>query len=462
MSSGVGRRNAITGYWARSMAESVILRWWHEPDAESSESRQSVVLRWLASCPGWAPWLLLTGLGPTLFAMGASPVTAATFVGVACGAYLFADVAAALFVPVLVWSPKIPLDVWGGESVFIRWDHAIVFGAMLHVIVMRRLREGASTRMLALFLIATSASTWLAYGVRGHEGFASGALYAFQLVYLASIFVVARSVKPRRADPAIYGWSLAVISIAAYGLIEHFVPVEVMSGGVYRTYERLFFDGQSNHIAGFLAIGVLVGIVLLRQERWRMLAVASVAMALAALATTGSREGVAALVAGLAALIVFRFPKTLLPVVGGCLLVLLFSPSSLWYELSAPRSSMVDRVLAWRQALDSFWSHAIFGEGLAARHRSFYDSQYVFLLSETGFVGLILFSAWTLSLAKALWMASKGSGFAASLCVAALAGIVAANVQGLAAVCLLITSIAGPLYWLSGTSLAMAEMPDVN
>ena len=233
-----------------------------------------------------------------------------------------------------------------------------------------------------------------------------------------------------------------------------------MDGGRYRTYERLFFDGQANHIAGFLAMGVLVGIVLLRHERWRVLGAVTVAVSLMALATTGSREGAAGLAAGLAVLFVLRYPRALIPMVIGSLLLLLLSSSEFWYEFSAPRSSMSDRVQAWREALASFWSHALLGEGLARRHRSFYDSQYVLLLSETGLVGLALFSAWIVSLARTLRIGSKGSELGASLCAAALAALVAVSVQGLAAVCLLITSISGPLYWLTGTSLAMTEASD--
>jgi O-antigen ligase len=166
------------------------------------------------------------------------------------------------------------------------------------------------------------------------------------------------------------------------------------------------------------------------------------------------------LAAGLAVLIAFRFPKALMPMAGGFLMLLLLSPASFWYAFSASGSSMSDRMMVWQEVLASFWNHALFGEGLGARHRSYYNSQYVLLLSETGLIGLLLFSAWIASLVKALRIASKGQGLGASLCVASVAAVVGVSVQGLAAVCLLITSIAGSLYWLAGTSLAMAETTD--
>ena len=61
---------------------------------------------------------------------------------------------------------------------FVRPDHAIMFGAILYVVAKRQLREDTSTRMLALFLIAACLSICIAYGIRGREGFASGVLHS--------------------------------------------------------------------------------------------------------------------------------------------------------------------------------------------------------------------------------------------------------------------------------------------
>jgi len=95
--------------------------------------------------------------------------------------------------------------------------------------------------------------------------------------------------------------------------------------------------------------------------------------------------------------------------------------------------------------------------GLGARHRQFYDNQYVMFLAETGGVGALFFVGWLAYLARALWQGRRAPGVGGALCAGTLAGLAGVAVQGLAAVCFIVTVLAGPLYWLAGYALSQAD-----
>ena len=206
-----------------------------------------------------------------------------------------------------------------------------------------------------------------------------------------------------------------------------------------------------------------VSLALARERRYRAPALSAAVLSMLALPGTGSRQALAALAVGLATWLVCRASRKL-PLAtwlfAGMLILFLAVPfASDFSELAHPGGSLHDRFTAWRAACASLPEHPCFGLGLGARHRSYYDNQYVHLLAECGITGLVCFIALLLVLARSLWRASAKPGLDGSVAIAAFCALAAWAIQGLASSCFIITSLAGPLACLAGYALPEEEPP---
>ncbi|MBN2309742.1 MAG: hypothetical protein JXR94_12265 [Candidatus Hydrogenedentes bacterium] len=357
----------------------------------------------------------------------------------------------------LIWTPRIYLAVVGDEALFCRIDHAIVAGLAAYLLIREHPRGTSLHVPLVLFLTGLSATTLVGL-LRGTAAAPESALLSIaQLAHLGLVFICAHAQGPRLGRAGLYAWALPVAALAAFGVAEWLRPCAPMPDGPYRTFEHVFFAGQANHAAGLLAVGAVVGAALLREPRWRALGAALAVAAGTALIGTRSREGAAALAAAFSGLLLIRVPRLrwLAPVAVAAVLVV---PPETWNALAPPGSSLFDRIVNWKEALSTAPRHPWIGLGLGARHRQFYDNQYLMFLVEGGAITLVLFVGWLAYLARELGQAATSSpGLRGALSAGALCGLAAIAFQSLVAVCFVVTLVAGPLYWLAGYALSVEE-----
>ena len=353
-------------------------------------------------------------------------------------------------------TPRLGLLGMGNEVLFLRLDHALLAGVVWHLTVSKRHRfkEHPIYVPMAIFLIALMVSA-IVGALQGTVPMPTGALlYCAQWAHLMLIFVAAYSLGGQAGRAGIYGWGLGAVSISVYGLCEWVWPFFEPYNVVYRTYERVLFEGQANHYGGFHVLATVIGLALCRERRFRVFGIAMALLATGALYTTGSRTGWIAWTAALAVLMVLWFPRLRYVTLPGLLVVLVGIPDVWWYRASAPGSSMFDRLVAWKSALSTFPVHPLLGLGAGARHRSYYDSQYFMTLSESGLVGLVLLLLVIATLVRALRPKGADHGIGGCLCTGAVAALADACVHSFAAVSFVITVVAGPLFWWCGYALS--------
>ncbi|MBI2425405.1 MAG: O-antigen ligase family protein [Candidatus Hydrogenedentes bacterium] len=372
-----------------------------------------------------------------------------------------------LFLPAMaIFTPRIALSPLGDELLYLRLDHLACAGMLLAVLRAtwgqphrntphrHALRPAPFHRALLLFLCAVtlSALAGLAQGTLLHA--AGPLLYLANLYYVALVLILAHTLAPSLDDSALYAWLLPVIAAACCGISESIYPLEDLPAGAYRTFERGWVDGAANHFAGSFVFGAAIGIALMRMQRWFALGLLTAIASVWALDGTGSKTGFAALLAVAATYAWLWLPRLRAPMLLCAALLLLLWGDDIFFRLSRPGSSFHDRMVAWKTALLAFRDYPLLGLGLAARHRSYYDSQYFQLLAECGLAGLLAFLCLLSTLLRALRPASGAAPDARLLQHGAIAATVGMGVHSIASVAFFITIIAVPFTWIVGLILA--------
>ncbi len=443
------------GLAGRLIQGSVLAGWWLWPPSSIQAAPNAWCLKTLHAHTGVLQALGLTGVVLLMLALPLYPACAAAVLLAA--AYPILGVA--LLPAALLWSPRIEVFGWSGENVFVRLDQCLVLGLLLHAALTKRLlpRDTPLLAWQALFLCACAASVTAGLLQDTLPSVGLAGLYLGQLLHLAILFAAAYAFAPRLGRWGVYAFVLPIIAAGAYGLAEQHNPYMHAETFAYRTFERGWFDGQANHFAGVFVLASAMGLALAALPRWRALGIATVVLSILGLAGTHSREGVVALGAALACLALIRWPRLWLLAALAALAAAIHVSGEPWHRASMPGGSLFDRLLAWKAGLSTLGQFPLLGLGLGARHRSYYDNQYVFLLAECGAMGLAAFAAWWACLGRALRHGAAWDSLRGVLCAGALAGLGGMAVQGMAASCCIITVIAGPLYWLSGYALGLEE-----
>lgn len=205
------------------------------------------------------------------------------------------------------------------------------------------------------------------------------------------------------------------IMIALYGFWEHFFPTaKAVYPNYYRLFERPPFHGDANHVGGFLVLwtAFFTGFFLSTEKKGIQAALlAALALAFFTLIWTYSRKSYFALAAALLSGFLFRgCRRRLIFLCSLFTLLALLLPTrlaerilDLGEAISSPdpfHSSWAGNWVMWQKSLWNFQDFALFGAGLGARHRLFYESQYVLLLSETGIAGALCFGVLLVFLVK--------------------------------------------------------------
>lgn len=378
---------------------------------------------------------------------------------------------ALLLLPVLfIWAPRLNLAVAGDEVLFVRLDQAAVAGLLGYVLFhpRGRLRTPPAHTAILAFTIALAASVLVGILQGTLTTPTSSLLYLGQWLELYALYVLAVSLGGERAageknsicsieSLRAYAWALPLIALAVYGLAESAWPYYEVPGVRYRTFERIWFPGQANHAGGLFALATATGFAMASRPRYRVLGLSLAVLSTLALFPTGSRSGVVAWAAGIAALaLVYVAPaRWWLPPL--TLVALCAVPAAWWQRVSAPGSSMYDRLVAWKSALSTVDVYPLLGLGAGARHRSYYDNHYLMTLSESGILGLALLLLVLLCLARALAHGTRAARPMGWWQVGALAGLAALSVHALATATFVVTMVAGPFFWYCGMALAPPE-----
>ena len=255
---------------------------------------------------------------------------------------------------------------------------------------------------------------------------------------------------------------VTALCVALYGIWEHLYPLaEVAYPGFYRTYERGLFYGQSNHFGAYLMFLSMLTLALAtfcKKLRHKFILFAIMPVLLLALLWTYSRQSYLALFVALLAFSLLIGGRRSIPlfIILGLLLLLLphtvlertaqikeaFLSSDIYH------SSMAFRFRQWRMALETFKYYPLLGVGWGARHRAFYESQFVMVLSEIGAIGLMVF-LWLLArmfkTSLFTWRTTKEDvlkGLAAGFIV----GFLGLVIQGTVLVDFIITRVVGPCW----------------
>lgn len=417
-----------------------------------------------------APWLRYPARIPraprvatALFLIAALGALLSGYAAVALG---FFFTAAALFYPgisllalpaLLIWAPRLSLGEASGESLFLRIDQFVVTGLIARLLVAPREQltspPGHTAFITFLSAIALSIMAGLLRGTL--EAPLSALLFLAQWLEFYALYVAAWTFAPRVPQYLAYAWALPLIALAAYGLAEFAWPYYEDPDVRYRTFERVLFPGQANHAAGLFALAAATGLGLALKPRYRALGVALALLSTLALGPTGSRSGALAWAAGIAAFALIRVPAFRWWLTPLGILGLAAVPGAFWARHSAPGSSMYDRLIAWKSALSTVAAYPLLGLGAGARHRSFYDNQFIMTLAESGIAGLVLLLILLFALARALGQGcSPRQGWYGA---GALAGLAALSVHSLATATFIVTMTAGPFFWYAGITLAQRE-----
>lgn len=196
------------------------------------------------------------------------------------------------------------------------------------------------------------------------------------------------------------------MTLTLYGYIEHFFPTaKAVYPNYYRIFERAPFYGDANHMGGLLAfwIAFFTGYLIeTRDSVKKVFLGAGVLTAFFPLIWTYSRKSYLAL-AGcyFLALLWGGKRKQLLFVssvliIAAVLLPTRFSERMLdigeSFSSADPfHTSWAGDVTVWKRSFVNFKKMFLLGSGWGSRHRRFYESQYVQILTESGVIGFALF-----------------------------------------------------------------------
>jgi O-antigen ligase len=447
-------QDSVACRWLSTSATGRVLS--HPPPKTLPMLEGSLAIRYFREAPAVDVLLAVTVATGVLLSFFLGKLALSAMLLLFLAARYYPVVALALTPALLIWAPRLPVAVIGDEVFFLRLDQAAIAG-MLWASALGRvsaLRTPPAHTALLIFLMALPVSMMAGVAQGTLETPLSGLLYLAQWLTWYGLFVAAYSLGPRLGPSAVYTWALPLIALAAYGLAEQAWPYYEVPGVRYRTFERGLFPGQANHAGGLFALAAVCGLALTTESRHRLLGLSLAALSTLALVPTGSRSGLLAWGGGMVAMVLIHRPSLrwwLLPMAIPGLFAI---PVGFWYRVSAPGSSMYDRLVAWKSALSTVADYPILGLGTGARHRSFYDSQYLMTLAESGIVGLVLFLILLVLLARSLGHIRMKYPAATWMPTAALGGIAALAIHSMATGSFIVTLIGGPFFWLAGVALS--------
>ncbi|MCB9800534.1 MAG: O-antigen ligase family protein [Candidatus Omnitrophica bacterium] len=294
-------------------------------------------------------------------------------------------------------------------------------------------------------------------------------LYLVKWLEYGLVFLIVAALCETRATGHFFTVIFFVLGIvsACYGYWEHFFPAaKAVYPNYYRLYERYPFHGDANHMGCFLVVWLCFfsGFFIKENHKWFKTAVfAALLFVFFPFIWTYSRKSYFSFAGamGLALLIPGSRKQTVF-LISTFILAALLLPTRLAERMTDIvevlqsedpfHSSWAGNVDMWKRAFVNFNHFFIFGSGFGSRHRLFYESQYVLILSETGMAGALAFGGLILSLVRHVavqfknqiqpWQSRLGWGW--------LIALAAMLIHNISCVSWMVSKAAIPFWFLTG------------
>jgi len=322
------------------------------------------------------------------------------------------------------------------------------------------------------FLLAAEISILSGFFLRTIDKPFLSLLYLVKWFEYFLVLVVTVRFTEKEEDRKLFLWAFFWTGMAAalFGYWEHFFPfAKAVYPNYYRLYERPPFHGDANHLGGFfvLWIGVFTGVFLKTSHRTKAgLLLIALLFIFFPLIWTYSRKSYFAL-AG-AFLISFPFvkeKKRFLLLFSLFVMLSLALPTRLAERLHDLEDALVSddpfhsswagNLAMWQQSLWNFEKYFLFGSGFGSRHRLYYESQYVLILSETGIFGFALFVGLCLSLFRQ-WILTRqksAEGWTQGIRIGWLMGFGGLLIHNASCVSWTVSKIAIPFWFVTAAVL---------
>jgi O-antigen ligase len=271
---------------------------------------------------------------------------------------------------------------------------------------------------------------------------------------------------------------LTALAVAIIGFIEwinYCFSQQFLTWRPFRIFDNPIYKGQSNHIAGFLIIAINLALsdALIRKSSFtniaRALSVAIISWF--TLMLTLSRIAMIATFITVAMLIILHRSKlhkkillALVITIASTIGFVFYRPIQLRFadtfgwEYQAFQSTLArtevgytpefsytrNRFENWYIAISELKLSPIFGCGLGARNRAFYENQYIAIMSETGILGLGCFLS---ILIVNLINLRKRYGK-----IGVLTSFIGVILLGITSISFTISKISGPIWLLTGSA----------
>jgi hypothetical protein len=267
---------------------------------------------------------------------------------------------------------------------------------------------------------------------------------------------------------------LTGIVLAFYGYWEYFNPRALARYlYYYRLYDRGWFTGQNNHIAGFFLLWfcLILGLLGSAQKiKYKILLGFSAIVGMLPFLASYSRKSYIALAFSVVVLALLTGKKRYLAV----FLLLLFIMTSFFGVRLIDRFNDIKKFFLasdtyqserfyffrpWAISLKTLESFPFLGAGFGSRHRLFYESQWVMIAAETGLLGLVFFFYTLLLILKSAFLRFKTSadwlmkGFALGF----ISGFLGIFVHSLTCLSLIVSRI-GVSFWLLAGIIAQTNI----
>lgn len=261
------------------------------------------------------------------------------------------------------------------------------------------------------------------------------------------------------------------LALAMYGYFEHFFPFsKAVYPNYYRIYERAPFYGDANHVGGLLVfwMAFFTGCALkVKDTAKKCLLGAGILFVFFPVIWTYSRKSYLALAGCYFLSFLFASHRRQLLFISSLLIIAaLLLPTRFSERMIDIKESFVSEdpfhtswagdIAVWKRSLFNFDKMFLLGSGWGSRHRRFYESQYVQVLSESGVAGFFLFLAllWKLGLtaysARGQLPESENDGLRLGWIMAFLAILI----HSLTCVSFTVVKMALPFWFLTALVLA--------
>lgn len=369
----------------------------------------------------------------------------------------------------IVLSPELPVNL-GGIAFPLRFDDILII--VLFVVYLARLAVGKASLKgnrlyvpMVLYLVAGSISVIKGFMFDQNIN----TVWAFfvllkRIEYYVIFFLVVNLVQTKeQVKKLIPLWLVAALAVSFYGIAEHIVTL----GQNIRLYTLGYYEGQGNHMGGFLMMIMLIilGLVIhTKTNRRKTILYCCLMTMFYPFLFTLSRESFVSFACGLALLGVWKKIRLVPFVIVLLFVVMWLSPVAERLEhrlFSIPEnirryehigySSFGLHLQLIKRAWNIFVEHPFFGVGFGSMPLGSLDSQLAVVPAETGLLGTIAFLWLNISIAKSLIRTYKMvdpsdkmlKGFSMGM-IAAYIGIL---VQSLMSIAFVITLIIAPFWY---------------